>query len=75
MQQAVGAVDHRIRVVCIGCEMLRNLLPDSRFSPTADASMQMTELLSDRTTGPPDVTVFAVLAGPASLHGNRRQRE
>ena len=28
-------------VVCIGCEMLKNLLPDSGFSPTTEASMHL----------------------------------
>jgi hypothetical protein len=34
-----GAVDHRILVVGIGREMLKDALPDARFGPAAEAAM------------------------------------
>jgi hypothetical protein len=36
-----GAVDHRVFVVGIGCEMLEDPLPDSGFSLAAEAQMDI----------------------------------
>jgi hypothetical protein len=36
-----GAVDHRIFVVGIRCEMLENPLPDTALGPTAEPPMHL----------------------------------
>ena len=36
-----GAVDHRMLVVCVGCQMMKNLLPDSGFGQTTEASTHL----------------------------------